>query len=131
LWENERIIETTWANDNKDYRLNDCGIIYSNMLYLVRIVVKYCPVNSLGEFDTSDSTNYKYFYRWIWTNTMFNQYYHNVTDFDILKLELTLDVVPNYELTSYYYHGSVAYESPNSESVTGSGDLYEYLSANV
>ena len=67
----EKIIETDWVNDGSCH-IDDCGTIYSNMLYLVKIIVKYCPINALGEFDTSDSTNYKHFYRWMWTNTMFN-----------------------------------------------------------
>ena len=101
------------------------------MLYLVKIIVKYCPINALGEFDTSDSTNYKHFYRWMWTNTMFNQYYHNITDFNDIQLELTLDVFPTYELTNSYYYGQFEYNSPNEESLIGSNDIYKYLSAKV
>jgi len=43
------------------------------MLYLVKIVVKYCPINALGEYEISDTNNYKYFYRWMWTTTVFNE----------------------------------------------------------
>ena len=129
-FDGEKIIETDWVNDGSCH-IDDCGTIYSNMLYLVKIIVKYCPINSLGEFDTSDSTNYKHFYRWMWTNTMFNQYYHNITDFNDIQLELTLDVFPTYELTNSYYYGQFEYNSPNEESLIGSNDIYKYLSAKV
>ena len=129
-FDGEKIIETDWVNDGSCH-IDDCGTIYSNMLYLVKIIVKYCPINALGEFDTSDSTNYKHFYRWMWTNTMFNQYYHNITDFNDIQLELTLDVFPTYELTNSYYYGQFEYTSPNEEPLTGSNDIYKYLSAKV
>ena len=125
-----KIVETNWVNDGSCH-IDDCGTIYSNMLYLVKIIVKYCPINALGEFDTSDSTNYKHFYRWMWTNTMFNQYYHNITDFNDIQLELTLDVFPTYELTNSYYYGQFEYNSPNDESLTDSESIYKYLSAKV
>ena len=128
--QNNKIIETTWTNDGTCY-IDDCGTIYSNMLYLVKIIVKYCPINALGEFDTSDSTNYKHFYRWMWTNTMFNQYYHNITDFNDIQLELTLDVFPTYELTNSYYYGQFEYNSPNEKPLINSSDIYKYLSAKV
>lgn len=125
-----KIVETNWINDGSCH-IDDCGTIYSNMLYLVKIIVKYCPINALGEFDTSDSTNYKHFYRWMWTNTMFNQYYHNITDFNDIQLELTLDVFPKYELTNSYYYGQFEYNSPNEEPLTDPDNIYKYLSAKV
>ena len=128
--QNNKIIKTDWVNDGSCH-IDDCGTIYSNMLYLVKIIVKYCPINALGEFDTSDSTNYKHFYRWMWTNTMFNQYYHNITDFNDIQLELTLDVFPTYELTNSYYYGQFEYNSPNEESLKNPNDIYKYLSAKV
>lgn len=127
---NNKIIETDWVNDGSCH-IDDCGTIYSNMLYLVKIIVKYCPINALGEFDTSDSTNYKHFYRWMWTNTMFNQYYHNITDFNDIQLELTLDVFPTYELTNSYYYGQFEYNSPNEKPLINASDIYKYLSAKV
>ena len=129
-FDGEKIIETDWINDGSCH-IDDCGTIYSNMLYLVKIIVKYCPINALGEFDTSDSTNYKHFYRWMWTNTMFNQYYHNITDFNDIQLELTLDVFPTYELTNSYYYGQFEYNSPNEKPLINSSDIYKYLSAKV
>ena len=129
-FDGSKIVETNWVNDGSCH-IDDCGTIYSNMLYLVKIIVKYCPINALGEFDTSDSTNYKHFYRWMWTNTMFNQYYHNITDFNDIQLELTLDVFPTYELTSSYYYGQFEYSSPNEESLSDVDNIYKYLSAKV
>lgn len=128
--EEQKIVETNWTNDKPCY-IDDCGTLYSNMLYLVKIIVKYCPINALGKFDTSDSTNYRHFYRWMWTNTMFNQYYHNITDFNDIQLELTLDLLPKYELTDSYYYGQFEYNSPNEEPLTDPEDIYKYLSAKV
>ena len=127
--EEQKIVETNWTNDKPCY-IDDCGTLYSNMLYLVKIIVKYCPINALGKFDTSDSTNYRHFYRWMWTNTMFNQYYHNITDFNDIQLELTLDLLPKYELTDSYYYGQFEYNSPNEEP-TDPENIYKYLSAQV
>jgi len=59
-------------NNNTTYYLDDCGVLYSNMLYLVKIIVKYCPRNALGELDTSQVGDFKTMYRWFWTNGMFN-----------------------------------------------------------
>ena len=113
------------------YYLDDCGTIYSNMLYLVKIVVKYCPKNALGQLDTSTSSNYKYFYRWMWTNTMFNKYYHQVTDYQVIPLDLTLDVGVTYEATDDYFYKVFPYKAPESESLKQGSDIYKYLSAGV
>ena len=126
------IQEANWENDkNSTLYLNDCGTLYSNMLYLVRIVVKYCPLNALGEYDSTATSSYKYFYRWVWTTTMYNQYYHNTIDFDVLPLTLTLDVLPQYSTTSQYFYGTFNYSSTNSKVMEKASDIYQYLSANV
>ena len=67
----------------------------------------------------------------MWTNMMFNQYYHNITDFNDIQLELTLDVFPKYELTDSYYYGQFEYNSPNEEPLTDAENIYKYLSAKV
>ena len=33
--------------------INDCGNLYSNMLYLAKIIVKYCPKDALDNLDTT------------------------------------------------------------------------------
>ena len=59
---------------------NDAGILYSNMLYAVKITSKYRSKNVLGEYESSNN-NDKSEWRWLWTNTMFNDYYYTVKDF--------------------------------------------------
>lgn len=75
---------------------NDAGTIYSNLLYLVRITVKYSSKDILGNYNQLDTSEYKTFYRWLWTNTLFNSYYTSVKDFDSLPVNLTLDVAASY-----------------------------------
>lgn len=78
----------TEANIN---HVNDVGTLYANMLYLVRITVKYCNKNLMGEYDTSNTEGYITYYRWYWTNNMFNDQYYSVQDFKVLQPQLTLD----------------------------------------
>lgn len=75
---------------------NDAGTLYSNMLYAVKIIYKYTSKNVLGEYNIEDSKGFKFEWRWLWTNTMFNQYYYNVRDFKDNQFELTLDVGAQY-----------------------------------
>jgi hypothetical protein len=60
---------------------NDAGTLYSNMLYAVKIIYKYTSKNVLGEYNTEGIEWSRFEWRWLWTNTMFNQYYYNVRDF--------------------------------------------------
>lgn len=126
----QKVIPATWSADTTTY-LDDCGVLYNNMLYLVKIVVKYCPINALGEYETTDTNNYKYFYRWMWTTTVFNEQYYHIQDFEDLDLALTLDVNPLYETTDEYYFKNVKYESPNNSMLDKGENAYKFLSANV
>lgn len=72
-------------------RVNDAGTIYANALYLVRITVKYGPKDVLGEYSEDNKTAWKTYWRWFWSNGMFNDSYYSVKDFDILKPRLALD----------------------------------------
>lgn len=90
-------------NDSSKYKsiyYNDAGTLYSNMLYAVKIVYKYTTKNALGEYDTTNKSNEKCEWRWLWTNTMFNQYYYNVSDFKDNKFELQLDISADYSTTA-------------------------------
>ena len=84
----------------KSIYYNDAGTLYSNMLYAVKIVYKYTTKNALGEYDTTNKSNEKCEWRWLWTNTMFNQYYYNVSDFKDNKFELQLDLSADYSTTA-------------------------------
>lgn len=85
-----KVISTDDMKDGVDYYLNDAGTIYSNCLYLVKIIVKYCSIGVLDEY-IEDETSYIEDFRWYWTNTMFNDYYYPTQDFRGLQFSLNLD----------------------------------------
>lgn len=88
---------------------NDAGILYSNMLYAVKITIKYRSKNVLGEYESSND-NDKSEWRWLWTNTMFNDYYYTVKDFKDNQFTLDLDVTANY-YPEYKTNQRVIYEN--------------------
>ena len=104
---------------------NDAGIIYSNMLYLVKITVKYTTKDILGNYNSLYKSDYRVFYRWLWTNTSFNQYYTSLKDYNDQKLTLNLDIAPTYD--SKLDSKVVDYKAPT----TASNNLSDTLSANV
>lgn len=112
---------------NKHYYAcsNDAGIIYSNMLYLVKITVKYTTKDILGNYNSLYKSDYRVFYRWLWTNTSFNQYYTSLKDYNDQKLTLNLDIAPTYD--SKLDTKVVDYKAPT----TASNNLSDTLSANV
>lgn len=109
-YENENFSTEHTATD--DLFINDAGTLYSNALYIVKIIVKYCQKDALGELDTSVTSEFKTYYRWFWTNTMYNQYYSNTSDFDNLPFVLNLDINTVYSATDGYYYESIPYTSP-------------------
>lgn len=70
---------------------NDAGTLYPNILYLVKITVKYCPKDIVGNYSTENTSGYKTFYRWFWSNGLFNEMYYNTADFSNLQPRLGLD----------------------------------------
>ena len=106
-----------FSDNFKSIYYNDAGTLYSNMLYAVKIVYKYTTKNALGEYDTTNKSNEKYEWRWLWTNTMFNQYYYSVSDFKDNKFELQLDLSADYSTTAELSSGTKSensiYDSEN------------------
>lgn len=105
---------------------NDAGTLYSNMLYAVKIIYKYTSKNVLGEYNTEDSKGFKFEWRWLWTNTMFNQYYYNVKDFKDNQFELSLDAEAQYYSD---WSSKKIYNYENNPKV--SDKLYEGLGLNL
>lgn len=125
-------ILTEERQSNTIYYKNDCGTLYSNMLYLVKIIVKYCRKDVLDNLDTSDTSYYKTFYKWVWTNGIFNDYYYNVQDYDNINLTLTLDVAAQYETNKDYAYLKRNYQNPLQSGASLSAEqLYQNLSATV
>lgn len=112
---------------------NDSGIIYSNMLYAVQIVIKYKSKNILGQFDSSDTLSYKRYWRWMWTNTLFNDYYFTVNDFDENEIQLDLDISVDYkpEYKSDFLSTDYQENTDQSNLYKGLGSKIEHLSGAV
>lgn len=105
---------------------NDAGTLYSNMLYAVKIIYKYTSKNVLGEYNTEDSKGFKFEWRWLWTNTMFNQYYYNVKDFKDNQFELTLDIGAQY-YANFRTKDITGYEGPKNDT----SDVFKGLGLNL
>ena len=105
---------------------NDAGTLYSNMLYAVKIIYKYTSKNVLGEYNTEDSKEFKFEWRWLWTNTMFNQYYYNVKDFKDNQFELTLDIGAQY-YANFKTKDITSYEGPQNDT----SDVFKGLGLNL
>lgn len=105
---------------------NDAGTLYSNMLYAVKIIYKYTSKNVLGEYNTEDSKEFKFEWRWLWTNTMFNQYYYNVKDFKDNQFELTLDIGAQY-YANFKTKDITGYEGPQNDT----SDVFKGLGLNL
>ena len=85
-----KVVNINSMEEGITYYLDDAGTLYSNCLYLVKIVIKYCSIGTLDEY-IEDQAGYIEDYRWYWTNTMFNNYYYSVQDFKDLQFSLNLD----------------------------------------
>lgn len=105
---------------------NDAGTLYSNMLYAVKIIYKYTSKNVLGEYNTEEIEQFKFEWRWLWTNTMFNQYYYNVRDFKDNQFELTLDVGAQY-YANFKTNNFTGYEGPQNDTT----DVFKGLGLNL
>lgn len=73
-----------------NYCENDAGILYANMLYFVKITIKYCEIDALGNYVEHDDWN-EIDYRWFWTTTQFNDLYYQLQDFKNAQFTLGLD----------------------------------------
>lgn len=126
-------IPTTEVQPNSKTYLNDAGTLYSNLLYAVKIVVKYKSKNILGQYDATDTKDYKSFWRWMWTNTVFNEYYTTVRDFKDNQLKLDLDIATDYQsaynsTTSNYGYGT---NTDSTKLYEGLGTKVEHLNGNI
>lgn len=105
---------------------NDVGTLYSNMLYAVKIIYKYTSKNVLGEYNTEGIEWDNFEWRWLWTNTMFNQYYYNVKDFKDNQFELTLDIGAQY-YANFKTKDITGYEGPQNNT----SDVFKGLGLNL
>lgn len=105
---------------------NDAGTLYSNMLYAVKIIYKYTSKNVLGEYNTEGIEWDNFEWRWLWTNTMFNQYYYNVKDFKDNQFELTLDIGAQY-YANFKTKDITGYEGPKNDT----SDVFKGLGLNL
>ena len=116
------------------YIQNDAGILYPNVVYFVRISVKYAKVNQLGEFSKNKNENendYEWIdeYRWYWTNNLLNEYYSSILDYNTIKPILNFDVNAVYKLGDSFKSNKVLYNPNINNKVTEKPE--EQLKANV
>ena len=105
---------------------NDAGTLYSNMLYAIKIIYKYTSKNVLGEYNTEGIEWNRFEWRWLWTNTMFNQYYYNVKDFKDNQFELALDIGAQY-YANFKTKDITGYEGPQNDT----SDVFKGLGLNL
>lgn len=74
---------------------NDAGTLYPNFLYLAKITIEQSKI-------TGTDQKIDIYYRWLWTNAMFNEYYTSELDFKILPFVLNLNVESAFEAKSNY-----------------------------
>lgn len=121
------------ADDEKIY-LNDAGILWSNRVYLVKIVIKYNSI-SFGEY-VDNELEWITKYRWYWTNTLFNSYFSGVDvkapqDFKDLEFVLDLNCISIFDtIKDKYKIESIEYRRDSEEEINSS-DQYKSLSATV
>ncbi len=79
---------------NEDYyRLT--GRLKPNCLYLVKVKVTY-----VSSDEARSSSEVREFYRWLYTNMIFNQHYVDTDDFQVLSLDFTPGFKVNYNAKS-------------------------------
>ena len=102
----EEYIKSNLFPDYGPYFKNDAGILYSGIVYLVKVIVKYCSKDALGNYKDDYNLNKEFkdttFYRWMWTNTLFNDRYYDTRDYDNLLFTLNLDLSVQYSEGSDY-----------------------------
>ena len=102
----EYIYNDKLFKDYGPYFKNDAGVLYSGIVYLVKVIVKYCSKDALGNYKDDYDLNGEFkdttFYRWMWTNTLFNDRYYDTRDYDNLLFTLNLDLSVQYSEGSDY-----------------------------
>ena len=74
--------------DTRTEPTGDCGILYSNMLYGVKLLYEYSTLNPLTqEVDDSEIIEKGY---WLFTNGQFNDYYYSVDNYSSIQFEIPL-----------------------------------------
>ena len=105
------------------------GILKSNSLYLVKIIITQ-GIQQITK-DVIPIQNEKIEYRWIWTNSIFNDHYYNVQDFDNLNLTLDLDCDTNFtQNVNCWKSTNSLLENPENTPITDS-NIQNSLSAKV
>ena len=116
-----------------DYYMDDSGTLYSNCLYLVKIIIKYCNKNILDEYiDLTSGEEAIIDYRWYWTNNMFNEYYYQEKDFANLQATLTLDGNAYYKQSDNFLIEQKDYKASDKyDNSIQLNNIYKSLSATV
>lgn len=118
------------GNDTSNLTIyyNDAGILYSYLLYLVKITVRYGVQDALGNYIEPKSEE---FYRWFWTNDMFNEYYYTYKDYNDIYPQLNLSATVNYSQKNNFAVQNTKYESSEKKVVENVDENYKNLAATV
>lgn len=92
---------------------NDAGTLYPNFLYLAKITIEQTKINKT---DSKTDT----YYRWLWTNAMFNEYYTSELDFKILPFVLNLTGSAAFEAKPNYAWNVEEDNRLNADTIEGS-----------
>lgn len=125
----------TSFSDSEVYYQDDSATLYPNWLYLVKIITKYCDKNVLDEYiepEENDTTKVLVEYRWLWTNTLFNEYYYQSKDFKELQFNLGFDCTVGFKQNDNFKIETSDYVSPdNFDTPYDITSYYKSISAKV
>lgn len=84
------------------YYSNDAGVLYPNLVYLVKIYVFTAEIDTLGNIKGEETKNNP-FIRFLWTNNLMNSYYYNNIDYVGIKPELTYSLDVSFKSNDNFY----------------------------
>ena len=96
------IIGTSYVVKDGFYYKNDAGVLYPNLVYLVKIYVYTAEIDSLGNI-IGEQTRSNPFIRFYWTNGLLNNYYYNTIDYVGVQPELSYQLDVSFKSNDNFY----------------------------
>lgn len=96
------IIGTSYVVKDGFYYKNDAGVLYPNLVYLVKIYVYTAEIDSLGNI-IGEQTRSNPFIRFYWTNGLLNNYYYNTIDYVGIQPELSYQLDVSFKSNDNFY----------------------------
>lgn len=115
---------------NFKFFLNDAGILYYGLPYLVKIKYKISNISTWG--DTLAETKTIDTYRWLWTCPVLNEYFEGTKDFgQIESIDLTLDIMTQFNANENYVEKKAHINNSKLYSRNKIENISDNVSANV